>query len=426
METSGVSRLKGSAGIETRIYTLGSFSVVHDGLVLSESSGRSRRMWQVFKFFLTNRYRLYSPAAVLEAISPDNDYKDPNLVLRALIHRLRRTLRSEVANLSLADNLFSTQGGYIWRDVAAYDCDADRFEALVKAAEAPVSDDSSKATAHYRQALQLYGGRYLPELEYCDWVEPQRSHYHELFTRSVLGLSRLLAVSGAHAEIVRICEQALALEYFDERIHETLMRTLMDQGAYQRARTHYSEMSTHFYQEMGIKPSVKLRDLYRHAAYEESSFELDLSNIQENLSAESVKQGAYFCDAELFRYFYNLERARMERNGSTAILVLLTLASPAVGHADSSVLRRVMQRLQDVITSRLRKGDVVTRRNEAQFLLLMPGLTREQAERVLHRILAEQSDQSFLEDLVLYRKVQTILPADSGDLFIAAPPGSAG
>ena len=392
------------------IHTLGKFDVRDGSIIISESSSRSKRMWEIFKFLLTYRDKAFNPEVILEKIWPENDYADPNLVMRAQIFRLRQTLKIDPAMPSLAQNIVYSQGCYSWAENAAYWLDIDEFKALITEAKSMMTDKPESAIESYQQAIAVYKGEYLPESAFSEWVEPERSFYHELFFESVFNLIDLLKAKRAYSEIIKVCEQAYAIDYLEEKIHIKMIETLLADGQVVRARAHYNEVTSAFYREMGIKPSEQMKNLYRIVGAEAGSFELDLGTIQEGLRGKEAVNGAYLCDAELFHYFYKLERLRVERSGQSVLLGLLTLTEPDYTNPDKENLKTVMQCLQDVILKTLRRGDLVTRWNEAQFLLLLPGLNREQAARVMERIEKLSSKNHCLQGLVLRKKVESLIP----------------
>ena len=67
-----------------------------------------------------------------------------------------------------------------------------------------------------------------------------------------------------------------------------------------------------FYRGIGIYPSDTMKSTYRLIELEAGCFKLNPGTIKEGLKGKEVINGAYFCDAELFRYFYKFERLRDE------------------------------------------------------------------------------------------------------------------
>lgn len=402
---------------EISINTFGKFYIRQGDKVISDSSSRSRRMWEVFKYLLSNRDQSFYPEDILDSIWPDKDYSDPATAMRAQMFRLRQALKVDDLTPSLSTNLVFSQGCYRWEN--RIDCwiDADQFEEYCEQAGSLKNKDPDQAILLYRKAINLYKGKYLPESSYSEWIEPIRTYYHDLFLNAVFTLTDLLKRNKAFSDIIQICEQAATIDYFDERIHIRMLEALIADGQTSRARVHYNEVTSAYYREMGIKPSNNLKNLYRQIGAEEGHFELDLSAIQDGLKDKENVEGAYYCDPGLFRYFYKMERLRNERNGQSILLCLLTLTAPDSLTAPAEKLKHVMFDLQDTIISALRKGDLFTKWNDAQFLMLLPGLNKEQAMTVMARIEKLHLDQHTFEGLTLRKKVESILPLEGDAHF---------
>jgi len=390
------------------IFTLGKFYVSQGGTVISEDSSRSRRMWEVFKFLLSYRNQSISPEEILERIWPEKDYSDPGTAMRAQVFRLRQALKNGDSEPSVSDNIVFSQGSYHWENNVECWIDVDRFEAYCRAAVGQSLSEPNQAANLYRKAIALYKGKYLPETTYSEWSEPLRAYYHDIYLNAIYSLTDLLKRKRVYTDIIMLCEQASAIDYFDEHIHEIMLEALIAEGQTARARAHYNEVTSVFYREMGVKPSGEMKKLYRQVGIETGSFELDLGTIQENLKSKKAISGAYFCDPEMFRYLYKLEQLRSERNDHPVLLCLITVAHGNFTKPPADQLKSVMLNLKDVIMGSLRKGDLVTSWNEAQFLLLLPGLNREQAMAVLERIESVFLRRYSLYDLVMHKKVESL------------------
>jgi len=399
------------------IYTLGKFFIRQGDMIISEHTNRSKRMWEVFKFILSNRGKMLLPEKILDSIWPEKDYADPGTVMRAQMFRLRQALQTSQPDQSLARNLVFSQGCYHWEENMNCWVDVDEFEKKATKAKLIAGSEPEEAIDLYKQAVKLYKGEYLPESSFSEWVLPQRSYYHDIFLSCVIDLTDLLKSRHVYDEIIRICEQAVAVDYFEERIHIRLIEALLAEGMTTRARVHYSEVTTNYYREMGVKPSDAMKSLYRLVGLERASFELDLSTIQEGLKGKEIISGAYLCDAELFRYFYKLERLRSERSGQSVLICLMTLFKGEYAKKTADLLKEAMNQLQNVIMGALRKGDLVTRWNDAQFLLMLPGLNREQANKVMGRIVERFNSQYPQKEFIIQKKVENLFPLEGDSHF---------
>jgi len=67
-----------------------------------------------------------------------------------------------------------------------------------------------------------------------------------------------------------------------------------------------------------------------------------------------------------------------------------------------------MECLSQVLRSSLRKGDVVCRSHEAQFLLLLPAVDAANARKVLLRIEESFRKNISSQDLVIHKKIMPL------------------
>jgi two-component SAPR family response regulator len=60
-----------------KIYTLGRFIVLRGKKSLNEQTNRSYRMWELFKYLLTNRGKGIPAESITEILWPGSDYAAP-------------------------------------------------------------------------------------------------------------------------------------------------------------------------------------------------------------------------------------------------------------------------------------------------------------------------------------------------------------
>lgn len=304
-----------------------------------------------------------------------------------MVFRLRRLI-GETGCTDSSSYITMAHSCYKWNDDAPYWIDIDEFEKLNKKAQEAARADIDEAIGHYKSALNLYRGEYLSESTYSDWIIPVRNYYRRLYLQCILQLTDLLRKKNNYYSIIEICEKALLLEPFEEEIHIRFLEALIKEGRTKQASSHYQYVTSSFYREMGIKPSPALRNIYRMIKAEKGGLELDLGTIQEKLKSSEEAKGPFFCDAELFRYLYNLERRRSVRKGQSSYLFLLTPSQRDYRALSPEEQKKIMTGLQDILASKLRIGDICCWWNESQFVILLSGITLEQSEKVIERIKA--------------------------------------
>lgn len=393
------------------IYTLGRFLIKRGDQLLSDGSGRSRKVWDLFKFLLAHLDRVILPEILLETMWSEQDYTDPGLAVRSLVFRLRRLLKNLDAP-ELASGIVFSQGGYKWSLPEGCRLDVNDLVIYNRQAETLYEVDPEAAIEQYRQAFSLYKGEFLPECAYYDWIVPEQSYYRRIYLQIFTRLAVLLKAAERYSEIIELCEKAMMMEYFEEEIHRCYLEALVRQGKNRQAETHYRDMADTFYREMGARPSNALRDVCNTICHEDScSVNLDLNAIQEGLLHRDEAKGAFICDRDLFRYFYRQESLRSERSGRPVYLGLLALDIDG-GEQTPELLNTYMDELEEILRLNLRRGDVVTRYSNVQFLLILPGLGREQAEKVLRRVEMKYKEQNPSMDGILHKKYAATPPPD--------------
>lgn len=395
-------------GPRLEITTLGRFEVRCGEVVISEEAKRSYRLWDLFRYLITFRERNNPPEIIAETLWPEQDYDDPKGAVRTMIYRLRQLLTKKTGCAGKTDFIVFHQGGYQWNVNSAYRLDVDDFERLCKEAEQAAAQEPDRAVDLYLETVSLYKGEYLPQCLYHEWAIPVRHRYHRIYLKALAELIILLKQARHYSRIIKVCEGAFTVEPLEEELHLAFLDALIMSGNLRQACSHYEYVTSAMYRELGVKPSPAMRAVYRRMHSREPGLELDLDVIQESLAGHRTADGAFLCDPETFQALYELEQRRGERTGRAVFLVLLTVSRPDYEPPHPEMLRRAMGELADHLVGSLRKGDVISQWNKAQFLLIMPGLNMEEAERVLARITADFGEP--VPGLVLRTKLQSLLP----------------
>jgi tetratricopeptide (TPR) repeat protein len=278
------------------------------------------------------------------------------------------------------------------------DCwfDVREMTRLCSEAAGMAGDDPAGAIARYREAVALYAGDYLPGHPYESWAISARYYYRRLYMEGLMQLVELLRDAGEYAEIVRICERAFAIEPLleAEDLHHRFMQALVEEGRTVDALAHYRFIAGLLDRELGVKPSRHLRDLNRLLKTDMEVASLDLDALDDRLGEGRVAEGALLCDRDMFRFLYRLEMRRGERSGGVICLALFGLSWRESRQPRGRALAVAMSALQEVLTSSLRKGDVIAQWNEEQCLVMLPGCSGEDAEDLCARIETSFSQRS--------------------------------
>lgn len=366
------------------VRTLGAFAVLSGDDVLSSASPRAQNLWKLFKYILTNRDHPISTDRLIELLWPDGDCENPIKALYSLMYRLRSLLNSGEAPKQ--DYILFRHNSYMWNKDAPCRIDVEDFDRYAAQA-AEVGRDRISRIACYQKALALYQGDYLSESAMEDWVLPWANYYKRIYSSCVKALAKLLMDDCDYTAAVRVCEQAIERDPYEEILHEMLINCLINMGQLTQAMTHYNYISNLLYKELGVQPSERLQKLYKSIHQSAQDVQYDLRTIKLSMQEDpSASHGAFLCDIEVFRQLYKLESRTMERSGQVAYVAVITVTTPAHMLPDNRTLNEAMYLLRQVTVDSLRRGDVVSQYSKSQLVLLLATITLEDCELVLGRI----------------------------------------
>jgi len=362
------------------------------------ASGRSYRLWELFKYILTNREKPVFIDYLIDFLWSDKDSADPHNALKTQMYRLRKQLGQD-QNPERQYIIFSNNC-YKWNIEANAWLDVTAFEDLVEQGRrAALQGSPEEAFRCFSGAAALYKGRYLVDMPFSEWLLNARNHYHRLYIEAVTFLVNELAGSRSYDALAALCEEAFKIEYFEENWHHHYIEALLQMGKQRLARVHYESVAAAYQKELGVLLSPELRQLSRRILGDRLEPGEDLESITRSFRQDVDARGAFVCQPESFRKLYDLEIRRNERNGQSVFLGMICFKGDTGPDLDSES-REIQEShesheygsnpargvLAESIIKGLRRGDVVTEWRPNQYLVLLPGLNFEQAETVLARL----------------------------------------
>ncbi len=388
------------------IFTLGTFDVYKNEEELSGNTQRANRMWDLFKYLLAHEKKRFFPEQVLENLWPDTEYIDPRKAFRQQIHKIRKVLgQGGISEQAL--EITPSGGGYTLEIKDSCWLDVKEFEELYRKAVERAPFNTEKAIDLYYRTLSLYNGEYLPCIaDY--WVLPLRNYYRQIYLRSIQELISLLKKTHRNDEVIELCESAFFFEPFEEILHLQYLEALIEDNRLDEARSHYEYITNLIYQKIGVKPSRELQKLYQ--TIRSNTATPSISSIQELLMKEDEVKGALFCDPVTFHFILNREKYRAEREEALLQVCQLTITTSDFSLPPSEKLNTSAGCIKQILASNLRKNDIVSQLNEAEFVLLLSGLTYEHAEMVLERLRKQFRNNYFDKSIVLRGQAHSISP----------------
>ncbi|MBV9421472.1 MAG: winged helix-turn-helix domain-containing protein [Solirubrobacterales bacterium] len=180
--------------------------------------------------------------------------------LQVHVSRLRRVLAA--ATQPGEERLLTEGSGYVLA-VAAGELDSERFKRLVEEAGGLSSAGSfESAVEKLSEALALWRGGALSDFEYEEFAQAEIARLSEL---RVVALEQRVAAElelGRAGLLVGEVERLVREHPYRERLRGQLMLTLYRSGRQAEALEAYRDARRVLVEELGIEPSVELRELH--------------------------------------------------------------------------------------------------------------------------------------------------------------------
>ncbi len=405
MDISGIADKKISESTPIRINMLGDFQIRVGDHVLDDRISRSHKMWVLLAYLIIHRQRHVSQEELIETLWPEEDNDNPANALKTLLYRTRATIASVIGEEP--QFILSQRGSYSWN--LRLDCfvDAEAFDQLVtKAADKALPGETKLAVLE--EAIQLYQHDFLPNLSNQMWIVPFATYYHYLYLESVYSYGELLQEKLEYAKIIDLCNMAIRIEPFEEKLYIMLIKAYLALGNTSAALSTYEKSTELLYKNLGVRPSESLRELYQDIMKENKMLEMDLTVIQQDLREAVSRPGPFTCEYGFFREAYRLEARRAARHGTSVQIALITLSLPDGKTPTLTLLNKTMDQVLNVLEFCLRRGDVVARYSGAQYVLMLPTASYEDATMILERIVSTFNQRNRKSFLILNFRIQQL------------------
>jgi DNA-binding SARP family transcriptional activator len=392
----------------------GKFSVEGRGGYLGEDTIRSDMLTRLLVYIFCHRGQEMSIQDICDTLWAEDNSDNPAGALKNLMYRLRSRLKAVWGDQAF---ILTGHGSYQWNPEIPVVLDAEQFDALVEKAQA--TDNADKKITCLGQAMDLYKGTFLPKLTGEHWIVSQTTYYHSEYLNAARELVDLLDAKGEYEAVAERCRAVLTLDALDEGIHTAFIKALMEQGKSKLAMEQYKKAEDILYENLGVKPSKELRDIYEELLKQTHSQEMDLAAIEHELREDS-QPGAFLCEYGVFKKTYHLELRRASRLGVSVYIALITVIPSVNIQMDSpaylNIINTGMDRLENILLTRLRSGDVISRYSGSQFIVLLPTCQYETAKMVMERIRTAYFDTKKKSKVRLSYSLQEMISAPAASL----------
>ncbi len=381
------------------VKTLGRFSCRRKGEKLF-ASNKLGKVHELFMYLITSKKTLIPREELQEMLWPDTPVELSAKTLNHNVYMLRNTLEGK--NFARQGSIINyTHGCYCFNENKQVALDTIRFETtLMQAASERTVGLLYRAIAFYEEALQIYGGDYLPELNYADWVVPARQHYNKTYLNNLYNLIDLYRTEKMPQEIVATCEKAFYHEPLDEELNFYYIEALVECGHRSQAYNHYNYITETLYNELEVSPSSAIRRLYKIIRNEPHKYEMGFRDIYALLRLDYEEEPVN-CDPHCFSVICKIEKQRLRAENNSLGLISFYLTDKKFAVPSAEVIGDAMAALRRVIKNNLGLNDLYTRWSRAQYLVLLVADKDELNRQKLKAIKKEFTAHNPCRELVL-------------------------
>ena len=245
---------------QLRIRALGT-TRVETGETTIEGDWLLHRPGHLLKYLICQRGRPAHVYELVEALWPSAGASGENTA-RYFVHVLRELL--EPHRVPRSNSGFIHSAKKMFKGPAETVAFFDEFEGLVSAgletsAETPAG--RSQVISYLDRAMDLYRGDLFAEEPFAEWAFEERDTMRNLACHALDALVEHHLASRELAAATRNLERYASLQPLDSDVHQTLIRTYLEQGHRSEAQRRYAAFRRRLIYEFGEEPEFRLSDI---------------------------------------------------------------------------------------------------------------------------------------------------------------------
>jgi DNA-binding SARP family transcriptional activator len=234
---------------------LGPLEVVGDGGPVALGSVQQRA---VLALLIVHAPEIVSIDRLIDELWGERPPTTAPHAVQVYVSAIRKTLRNATAGAGVG--LTRSGSGYVL-EVDPQRVDATRFQMLVATAQRALADAPANASSLFEEALELWRGPPLAELEF-QFAVRERERLEELHAVAVEGQVDARLACGAHREVIGTITGLVASNPLREAPRRLLMLALYRAGRHAEALAAYRD-ACEALDEIGLQPGPELRQLER-------------------------------------------------------------------------------------------------------------------------------------------------------------------
>lgn len=252
---SALERLVYRPSYRLRVRMLGTFNVWRGDEEVRDRDWRSIKARQLLQLLLVEYGRTLSRERIMDMLWPGLEGDSAANNLRVTLSRLTKAIEPERPEGAPVYYIVQQADTYGFNTDSDHQIDSADFTAAVdRGQNAERKGQRDAAVAAYRQAIEIYGGAFLPDSLYEDWSVVERERLALLFNKAALRLGALLLEDGLTHEAIGLAWRVIEYDQAQEEAYQLLMRAHASLGERSTALRLYARCVAALQAELGVEP----------------------------------------------------------------------------------------------------------------------------------------------------------------------------
>lgn len=307
-----------------------------------------------------------------------DDVSNPASSLKFNIHRLRKLLE-EIDEFKGLDLVSTQKGGYQFNPEIDCEIDCEEFEEIsqILKKQGEINDENVDIA---QKLCDIYQGPLLNQA-YIMWVDQKSVYFSNVYTEVVNQLCAYYLSHGFNEKLKANALKATTINPSIEENHFYYIRALISENRYSEAYEYYQKICKMLISDYELSLSEKMKGLYDDIVQNNEQTE-NINGITNYFQNKTFGSGAYFCEDTSFDDIYEIRMRSAKREGQEYFLVMFEIHN----EEDEKHLLAYQDKLKMSIGNTLRSGDVFTKLNKYQYLLLLTCPNEDIVYKVVQRV----------------------------------------
>lgn len=327
------------------IECLGSFKVKVDNEIIPLEQWKSKKSLTLFKYLAAKQGEKVSLDTIVEVLWPGSTVEMSTNNLYTTVYNLRKTL--DPTN-NRAHSWVRNSNGLYWLELSE-NCylDIAEFQRCITLGSKLSETEPTKAMEFFLQAISIYRGRFLAEIEHETWTSALGDYYQRKYAKLVIKTAKLLVKCNQdYAQAISLLQKAIEKEPYREELYKQTIVYMVETGRSLEALIEYQNYTNMLQTNFGIAPNQELWQLICSARHPTTTTKNTFDNR------------AFQCDPASFKIIMELEQRRIERHNQS--LILLTI------NTGNGLVSKITQLTLQIF----RRGDVICQYLDSLLVLL--------------------------------------------------------